>query len=197
MKEIWLDVAGYENLYQISNYGNVKSKDRNKRNNEGIMLQKARILKQHPNSRGYLRVCLADEKGTKKRFFVHRLVALHFVENSNKVTNDVVNHLDSDHTNNRADNLEWTTPQGNTRHAVCKGRMKYTAERKNRLRKYHENTGKSIIGVNVKTGEIIRFVCLNDCREKGFQPSCVCDCCKGKRNTHGGYRWEYAKIETH
>lgn len=191
MKEIWVDVSGYENLYQISNYGNIKSKIRNKRNNDGVMLLKARTLKQHPNSRGYLRVELVNEQGTRKKFFIHRLVALHFVDNPNTEVNNIVNHLDSDHTNNRADNLEWTTPQGNVEHAVRNGRMKHTAERKQHLREACERNGKAVIGINIKTGEIIRFICLNDCRNKGFQPSCVCDCCNGKRKTHGGYRWQY------
>jgi hypothetical protein len=191
MKEIWADVAGYENLYQISNCGNIKSKTRYKRNNDGVMLLKARTLKQHPNSRGYFRVELVDEHGKHKKFFIHRLVALHFVDNPNPSANHIVNHLDSDHTNNRADNLEWTTPQGNVEHAVRNGRMKHSAERKRHLREACEKNGKTVIGVNIKTGEVIRFICLNDCKNKGFQPSCVCDCCKGKRQTHGGYRWRY------
>lgn len=191
MREIWVDVAGYENLYQISNHGNIKSKDRSKRNNEGVMLLKSRMLKSYPNSRGYLRIQLVDENGNRERVFVHRLVAIHFVENPDKDINNVVNHLDSDYTNNRADNLEWTTPKGNAQHAVRNGRMKYTPERKRRMRDYHENNGKSITGVNIKTGETIHFVCLNDCRTKGFQPSCVCNCCNGKRETHKGHRWYY------
>jgi hypothetical protein len=191
MREIWVDVEGYENLYQISNYGNIKSKDRNKRNNDGVMLLKARALKKHPNSRGYLRVALVNEHGEHKQVFVHRLVALHFVDNPNAEINNIVNHIDSDHTNNRADNLEWTTPRGNVEHAVRNGRMRHTAEWKQHLREACEKNGKSVVGVNIKTGETIHFVFLNDCRNKGFQPSCVCDCCKGKRQTHGGYRWQY------
>ena len=63
MKEIWVDVKGYEKFYQISNYGRVKSKPRIKRNNGGNTLLKARVLKQHPNSRGYLRIHLTSEDG--------------------------------------------------------------------------------------------------------------------------------------
>ena len=191
VKEKWVDVKGYEGLYQISNYGHIKSKDRWKGNNGGLMLLKARVLKQHPNSRGYFRVQLVGENGKKEQLFVHRLVAMHFVDNPNIYVNNIVNHLDSDHTNNRADNLEWTTPEGNVEHAVRKGRMKHSEERKKHLREACERNGKSVVGVNIKTGEIVRFVCLNDSRNKGFQPSCVSNCCKGTRETHKGYRWQY------
>ena len=191
MKKIWVDVKGYENLYQVSNYGEIKSKLRYKRNNDGVMLLKPRILKQHPNSTGYYRVPLTDEKGVSKQVFVHRLVAMHFVDNSDAETNNVVNHLDSDHTNNRADNLEWTTIQGNMEHAKIKGRMKASNEKKIRMREALEKYSKSVIGINLKSGETIRFSHLNDSSNEGFQPSCVCNCCKGKRKTHKGYRWQY------
>jgi hypothetical protein len=35
-------------------------------------------------------------------------------------------------------------------------------------------------------------VCLNDCKQAGFEPSCVCNCCQGKRHRHKGYTWRYA-----
>lgn len=45
---------------------------------------------------------------------VHRLVAMCFCEKPDGC--NVVNHLDSNKTNNSADNLEWTTISGNTKH---------------------------------------------------------------------------------
>lgn len=192
MKEQWVDVKGFEKFYQVSNYGVIKSKPRYR----AKVLMKPKILKQFPNSCGYYRVCLTDGRGNAKKIFVHRLVALHFVTNPDAKINNVVNHLDSNHTNNRADNLEWTTEQGNREHAVRNGRMKRTEEWKRWKRKFDENNGKSVVGINIKTGKAIRFICLNDCRKKGFEPSCVCDCCKGKRQTHKGYRWQYEQIQT-
>lgn len=191
MKEFWTDVAGYEGLYQISNLGNIKSKDRYKRNGRGCMVLKGKILKPHPNSRGYLRVQLVDKNGAREYAFVHRLVALHFVHNSDAETNKIVNHIDSNFLNNKAVNLEWTTYRGNTLHAVRNGRMNRTEEWLRHLRETKEKSRKRVVGVNIKTGAEIHFVCLNDCKNAGFQPSCVCDCCKGKRSTHGGYKWQY------
>lgn len=191
MEEKWVEIDGYETLYQISNYGRVKSQPRYKLNNGGLMILNPRIIKQHPNSRGYYRVQLTDATGGRKRFFIHRLVALHFVNNPNAEINDVVNHLDSDHTNNRADNLEWTTAQGNVEHAVRNGRMKLSSERKKRIQDALWKYRKSVVGINIETGKTLHFSYLNECRNNGFEPSCVCDCCKGKRKTHKGYRWMY------
>ena len=58
-------------------------------------------------------------------------------------------------------------------------------------REVHEKTGRSVVGVNIKTGQVVRFVCLLDCRAQGFHPSAVCHCCKGHRQTHKGYTWRF------
>lgn len=82
-KEIWKDIVGYENYYQISNLGNVKSLDRKIHFNKGISIKKGQLLKPILTRKGYLKVELSKEsKG--KRFYVHRLVALHFIDNSLK-----------------------------------------------------------------------------------------------------------------
>lgn len=52
--------------------------------------------------------------------------------------------------------------------------------------------GKPIIGTPLNGGSEIVLSSLNQCREYGFQPSCVCNCCKGKRRQTGGYTWRYA-----
>lgn len=62
----------------------------------------------------YMRVRLYLKTGPI-RIFVHRLVAESFLGPSNGLE---VNHLDGDTLNNRADNLEWATPQDNKLHAV-------------------------------------------------------------------------------
>ena len=191
MQEVWKDIKGYEGLYQVSNHGNVKSKDRFKRNNGGLVLLKSKIMKQKPNSRGYMRVMLTNEK-EKRCFFVHRLVALHFVENQNPKINTVVNHIDCNHLNNHSDNLEWTTQKGNVQHALAKGRMVRTKEWILHLKQSKANLRTPVIGENIKSKEKVYFDTLNDCKREGFQPSCVCNCCKGIRNTHKGYVWKYA-----
>lgn len=64
-KEIWKDISGYEGMYQVSNFGNVKSLTREIMN-RGVKQQiKERLLRQ-TNKGGYLFVVLSKEGKTKK-----------------------------------------------------------------------------------------------------------------------------------
>lgn len=107
--EIWKDIKNYENLYQVSSLGQVRSLPRT--------TTTGRILKQN-KSRFYKTVCLSKENKFES-VSVHRLVAKHFIENpENKA---YVNHIDGNKFNNEASNLEWTTPSENKLHAVKNG----------------------------------------------------------------------------
>lgn len=193
--EIWKDITGFEGYYQVSNKGNVRSVERTQKNGKGVMVHyKSRLLKQHPNSNGYLRVVL-KKQNVEEKWFVHRLVALHFVDNSHPQDYMIVNHIDSDFLNNDANNLEWTNYRGNIQHALQKGRMNRTEDWLKHLRESNEKNGKPIVGTNIRTGKQVHYACLNDCKAAGFQPSCVCNCCKGIRKTHKGHKWEYADKE--
>lgn len=94
MQEIWKDIHGYENLYQISNFGNVRNTKTNK------------LLKQEKTSKNYLRVTLR-KNNKPKHFQVHRLVAIAFIENPYNFP--CVNHIDENGLNNHIKNLEWCT----------------------------------------------------------------------------------------
>ena len=108
--EIWKDIAGYEGDYQVSNLGRVKS-----------LYKGERILKPKRHTGGYLQTALYRNSKADYRF-IHRLVAEAFISNpENKPT---VNHLDGDKTNNRTDNLEWSTQHENNQHAVTTGLVK-------------------------------------------------------------------------
>lgn len=188
--EIWKDIIGYEGIYVISNQGRIASLNRVQKDKNGKEKRyNGKMLHLHPNSSGYLRVQLKRD-GTIKHHFVHRLVAIHFVENPHS-ENIIVNHIDSNYLNNNASNLEWTTYKGNMEHAKANGRLRRTTKWLQNLRESNERNGRSVIGTNIETGETVCFVCLNDSRMSGFDPACVCDCCQGKRNKHKGYTWRY------
>jgi hypothetical protein len=69
--------------------------------------------------RGYRFITLFDQKGTRKQFNVHRLIALAFLENPSNLPQ--VNHLDGDPSNNHIENLEWCTASQNQFHAIAIG----------------------------------------------------------------------------
>lgn len=102
----WKDIPEYEGLYQVSDCGQVKSCYRIvKHHKGGGKVLKERILKPSLHTKGYHCVNLCKDGKTRK-FFVHRLVALAFLEGDNSLT---VNHIDECKTNNHVSNLEYLT----------------------------------------------------------------------------------------
>lgn len=177
--EQWKVIEGFD-LYEISNTGKIRN-------------QKGKILKPVDNGKGYLKFTLKHD-GRNKREYVHRLVAAAFI--SNPENKPCVNHIDNDPSNNCVENLEWCTHQENMNWMNKQNRAKRTPEWIENLHKAQEETYVAVIGENIKSGEKIYFSKLNDVKKEGFQPSCVCDCCKGKRGRtqHKGYRWKYEKV---
>jgi hypothetical protein len=73
-----------------------------------------RILKTDLNSSGYRRVTLHTDNN-RLRITVHRLVAIHYVDNLSGY--EYVNHMDGNKLNNHYTNLEWCSSSHNRRHA--------------------------------------------------------------------------------
>ena len=96
--EIYREILGFEN-YEISNFGNVKN----------IITEK--LLKNCINRDRYYRVdlCNNDSKKTK---YIHRLVAIAFINNQNNKR--CVDHIDGNKTNNNFNNLRWATSRENS-----------------------------------------------------------------------------------
>lgn len=117
MEEIWIDIKGYEDIYQVSNLGSIKSLDRYVEHRNREVFVSGRVLKQ-TNRNGYLRVILS-KNGIPKHINVHRLVAEYFVMNPE--SKEYVHHVDCNKKNNRYDNLEWVTNYENSHDAWEKG----------------------------------------------------------------------------
>ena len=132
--EIYKYIKGYEGLYQISNYGNVKSLPKSDGNgNRERLLKQEVIIYNHTN---YRRVTLSKD-GITKRFQVHRLVGFYFINNYENKPN--INHIDNNGENNHVSNLEWVTHSENMLHAQKQGRL-FNAQNKGRetQRKTHD-----------------------------------------------------------
>lgn len=102
--ETWLPIPGWERMYSISNFGNVRN-DRT-----------GYILATPPIRRGYPTVTLAGE-GRRVNQSVHRLVADAFVDGDG----EVIRHLDGNKMNARADNLAYGSQSENIKDAVRHG----------------------------------------------------------------------------
>jgi len=123
--EIWKDVEDFKGIYKVSNFGRVKSIDReiectaNRYNRLIKRKTKGVILKQKIDEYGYLKVALRN-KGDDKYPTVHRLVAFAFLE-LNDLGTESINHRDADKLYNLPHNLEWSTPLLQNEHAWLMG----------------------------------------------------------------------------
>lgn len=167
-KEQWKDIEGYEGLYEISTYGNVRSKER--KSNSGKII-KEKILKQEVTKNNRCLVKLSKDGKTKK-YQVHVLVAKHFIDNP--YFYNEVNHIDENTLNNNVNNLEWCTGWYNncysfSKHVLCE----YTLDKNER--KFYES-------VNATTYD-------------GFNKGHVGAVCRGEESQHKGYVFKYVKDE--
>ena len=123
MEEQWKDIKGYEGLYEVNNFGNVRSLDRViKTKHNSTTLRKGRILTPfYEEQKGYYQVALSKD-GKVKKYRIHRLVAVAFLENPFDYTD--VNHKDEDKTNNNVDNLEWCTRKYNNNYGTKPERIR-------------------------------------------------------------------------
>lgn len=127
IEEFFLPVPNYEGLYEISNFGNVKSLSRIRKGcNMGDSILKERILKLNFDSSGYRTVKLY-KNSVKKTPKVHRLVASAFIPNPEGKAQ--INHKDGCKTNNSVDNLEWCSHLENIRHANATGLIDIRGEK--------------------------------------------------------------------
>lgn len=183
MNEIWKPVSINE-IYEVSNYGNVRSKDRMVSCHK-VHLRKVsgKILSGTVAATGYLQFGING-----KSVLAHRLVAEAFIPKIDG--NEHVNHKDGNKLNNHVDNLEWCCPAENNKHAFAVLGRRPTA-----LGKFGKDhpTSKAVIATNVATGETEYFECgLDAVRKYGFDSASIYRCCIGEYKTHKGHEWRYA-----
>ena len=166
--EIWVPVKDFEEFYEVSNEGVVRSKDRIC---DKGRTSKGRTIKQWENRRGYKMVTLSKH-GKQKHFPVHRLVAIAYLENPENLP--CINHKDENRTNNNSDNLEWCNYQYNNTYR-------------------ERQLVRAIPVAQIKNGETIAT--YKSVRYAGGQTGiCYVDiikCAQGKNKHAGGYQWKY------
>lgn len=166
-EEIWKPISGYEEKYQVSNLGRVKSLNYRHTGKE-------KILKLCNNGHDYLCVNLYSN-GKRKLFRIHRLVAEVFLSNPDNLP--IINHKDENKQNNCAENLEYCSVKYNN----CYG---------TRLERASKSCSKKV-GC-YKDGKLIKiYNSIIDTEKDGFYHGNVINCCMGKYKSSGGFTWCY------
>ena len=168
-KEYWKPVVGYEGLYEVSNWGRVKS----------IKFGKEIILKQKIKG-GYYYVCLY-KNGIVKTYLVHRLVAQAFLPNPDNLPQ--VNHKDENKTNNSVDNLEWCDAKYNRNYGTINERLSKSL--------INGKCSKIVIQYNLDGTFVREWPSTMECERNGYNNTCISKCCLGKRKTYRGFIWRY------
>lgn len=160
--EKWVDVIGFEGLYQVSNLGCVKSFGRTiygLKQNGGSRKIAPRILKPvlFKNGKGYLFVNLVDIKGKRTTAFIHRIVAENFLSKNGM---NEVNHINCNSRDNSVENLEWCTHKQNMEHAAKNKLMVSTVGpgEKSHANKLTETMVKEI-KIRILSGEPLIKIC--------------------------------------
>lgn len=190
-KEIWKDIPKWENYYQASTLGRVRSLDRIVANRNGKSIKKGKILKIFHAKKARAQVCLIKD-GIRYYPLVSRLVWETFVGAIPEGMQ--VNHLDENPENNSLSNLNLMTPKENTnwgtgiqrssktRSTIMKGKYQYC-----------ENPNSKPILQYTLDGEFIkRWDCARYAIEelKLNQPSLSAHL-HGKTKSCGGYYFKF------
>lgn len=155
--EKWKFILDYPN-YKISNLGNIL----NIKTNKLLTVNYERLKKTNVRARPGL-----SNNGIVKQFYLHRLVAEHFIDNPNNLPE--VNHIDGDFYNNKVSNLEWISKIDNMKHAV-----------NNNLINHWKRTI-SVIDKNTKEKKI--FESVSKCAEYfNYFPGQISNYCNNKSN---------------
>jgi len=172
--ERWKDIEGYSGLYQISNYGRIKT-FYNKKTNESS--DSGQILKVFKDNDGYfiIDLCFKDKANNYYRHLIHRLVAKAFLPNPENKKQ--VKHKNKIRTDNRACNLEWSS-------GSMKGRFGKDNHRSKKILQY------DLKGKLIKEWESITQIN----KELGFSVQNIRFVCRGEQKKCNGYIWRYKKL---
>ena len=173
-KEVWKDIANYEGLYQISNFGKIRR----------TRTKKLVKVKSSKKKNIYQEIELIRNK-EHKRYFIHKLVALHFIPNPNPSVAKEIRHIDGNKLNNKASNLEWVRIS-DMRISHIQYIPKFPFGRMPRPVKQ----------IDMKTGEVIEtYESVSEAgrcfANNNYGRIVITNCLKGRVKSAYGFYWQY------
>lgn len=175
--EEWRPVIGFEGLYEVSDWGNVRSVDRIViRNNGRRYTVKGKIRQPFKTKNEYL-VCNLWNK-SPKNVYVHRLVAEAFIPNPENKPE--VDHINTIKTDNRVENLRWATPHENMNNEITHEKAFNKPKVSKKIYQYKLN------------GELLaEYPSMHEAERYGYGRKEIKKCCMGMYKQHKGYKWSF------
>ena len=166
--EEWKPIPGYDGMYEVSNWGRVKSY---KHNSDG------KILSPGKDGRGYHIIALCKD-GKRKMCKIHRLVATAFISNPSNLPE--VNHKDENRRNNYLGNLEWCDHSYNNSYGTKNQRAA-------------EKLSIPVVQLDKEGNLVAEYKSTREAaRRTGIAQSNICNCCQHKSyKSAGGFIWIY------
>lgn len=167
--EEWRDIAGYEGLYEVSDWGRVRN-------------IKTSLLRKPQNGVGGYQSIRITVNGETKHFYIHRLVYETF--NGIIPSGMQVNHIDENKTNNHIDNLNLMTPKENSNHGTRNKRIsEYKLDKHPKAQKIAQYT---------LNGELVKiYPSTRRAELDGFGHTSINRACKGLYKQYNGFIWKY------
>lgn len=201
MESRWVhELPGYESIkpgYKIYTDGTIESYICLKSNGETFYSYIAdtpqKELRPYNDGKGYFKVALSTQEGTRLSRRVHRLVALAFIPNPENKPQ--VNHVDADKSKNRVDNLEWATNQENHDHKMAHGLNvslsgeEHYMHKSSKYKDWH-HARKTVRQYDKQGNYIAEYSSLKEAAKTiGVDPSTISKACDQPGKTSGGYIW--------
>lgn len=188
LEEEWRPVVGFEELYEVSNLGNIRSIQFHGK-------KRLKLMTLTSDKRGYKHVKLRNwANSVGKPYQVHRLVAEAFIPNPDN--RPQVGHIDTDPSNNVVTNLRWVTGLENQNNPITLDRLRRNMCKYNKSQHHkidiQEARGHPVIQLS-QSGEILnRFPSISEAAiHLNTTASCIKRVCGGERKHHRKFIFRY------
>ena len=188
-REDWTSIPGFDGVYEATSDGKFRRNKRTIVRKDGqIQGIGAKEVPLYTDRLGYKRVDI-QYNGYKKSYLAHRLIALTFLGEPPDAEHQEINHKDADKSNISAENLEWCSREENIRHAYRLGLIHFPSGEEN-------SRSIPVLMLDKGTGACLqKFTAVHEAARflggKKYATK-ISACCKGRRKSAYGYRWQYA-----